>query len=104
MLRFSQCREPDAYALTELAPQAIRDRAVDAMRIDPLHRFLAELVNVLVPHGHANLTAGRHQIASASPVREMATGSRPAAGSTAASPSAMVPRLLRPEVSGSRPV
>src|ERR1700674_568678 len=104
MLRFSKRREADAYVVTQLAPQAIRDCAVHAVRIDPPHRFLPKLVNVLVPNGHANLAGGRHQVASASPVREMTTGSRRVAESTMAAVRARVPRLLRPEVSGSAPV
>src|SRR5439155_1389115 len=85
--------------------KACCDRAVHSVRVDPLDRLLAALVDVFVPDGNAQPAAGRHQIAAAAPVSSPAgyivTGSRRVADSTTAAVRAMVPRLLRPDVSGS---
>src|ERR1700680_4683975 len=97
MFWFFERREADAHARTKFAAQAVRDRAVHAVWIGASDRFVAALVNVFVPNRNAQLAARRHQIASASPVREMSTDSRRVADSTAADINAMVPRLSRPE-------
>src|SRR5260370_8481069 len=102
VLGFFERRKAEAHASPQLAPQTIRNRAVHAVRIDSLDGVVALFVNVLVPDRDPKMTAGRHQIASASPDREIATTSRRVADSTAAVINAILPRLFRPDESGSR--
>src|SRR4029077_6393503 len=87
----------------ELAPDAVGDGRVHSLGVDLLDRFLVLLVKVFVPDRHAQRRPRHAQIVTVSPVRRIVTGSRSVADSTAAVINAIVPRLRRPDVSGSRP-
>ena len=73
VLRFVQGRHTHGHRAGELAPQALDDRRMHAVRVDLADRWLPPLVDVLVPHGHVQVTALRHhrciQTGRASPGR-----------------------------------
>src|SRR2546423_4634780 len=106
MLWFVEGGAPNVHRVAQLALDAFGDRGVHAIGVELANRWIASFVNELVPDRDPERTSA--QIATASPVltapwRPMVTGSRSVADSTIASMKAIVPRLSRPDVSGSRP-